>query len=96
MLGGSVSDFEDEGYDVELGPFFTAGVLVLAYGLVRRRGLAIAAGLGAIWVDQRTEFGRDLKRRIRRKMKEQIKAHARPAPAATDGGGEPPRADERT
>ena len=77
MLGESVSNLEDDSYDVELGPFFTAGILVLAYGLVRRRGLAIAAGLGAIWVDQRTELGRDLKRRIRRTMKEQIKAHAR-------------------
>jgi hypothetical protein len=72
-----VTDSESESYDVELGPFFTAGVLVLAYGLVRRRGLAIAAGLGAIWIDQRTEFGRALKRRIRSAMKEQIKAHAR-------------------
>jgi hypothetical protein len=85
MLGRPVTDPEPENYEVELGPFFTAGVIVLAYGLVRRRGLAIAAGLGAIWIDQRTEFGRDLKRRIRRAMKEQIKAHAR------DGEPEAPR-----
>jgi hypothetical protein len=72
-----VTDSEPENYDVELGPFFTGGVVVLAYGLLRRRKLAIATGLGAIWIDQRTEFGRALKRRIRRAMKEQIKAHAR-------------------
>jgi hypothetical protein len=76
-----MSDFERENYDVELGPFFTAGVLVLAYGLVRRKGIAIAIGFGAIWIDQRTELGRGLKKRIRLGMKEQIKAHAR--------GGEP-------
>jgi hypothetical protein len=85
MLGQSVTDSEPETYDVELGPFFTAGVLLLAYGLLRRRKLAIATGLGAIWIDQRTEFGRSLKRRIRRAMKEQIKAHAR------DREGEAPR-----
>jgi hypothetical protein len=86
MLGASVTQPEHENYDVELGPFFTAGVVMLAYGLLRRRKLAVAAGLGAIWVDQRTELGRDLKRRIRSKMKEQIKAHARSAPgeAVTD------------
>jgi hypothetical protein len=80
MLGPSVTEPEHENYDVELGPFFTAGVLVLAYGLLRRKKLAVAAGLGAIWVDQRSEFGRELKRRIRSKMKEQIKAHARSTP----------------
>jgi hypothetical protein len=81
-----VTEPEQESYDVELGPFFTAGVLALAYGLLRRKKLAVAAGFGAIWVDQRTELGRDLKRRIRSKMKEQIKAHARSAPseAASD------------
>lgn len=76
-----MTEIENEKYEVELGPFFTAGVIVVAYGLLRRRKLAVAAGLGAIWVDQRTEFGRGLKRRIRSAMKEQIKAHAR--------GGEP-------
>jgi hypothetical protein len=89
-----MTEIDNEKYEVELGPFFTAGVLVLAYGLLRRRKLAIAAGLGAIWVDQRTELGRSLKRRIRSAMKEQIKAHAR-------GDTEAPReqadyADERT
>jgi hypothetical protein len=80
-----VTDSEPENYDVELGPFFTAGVVVLAYGLLRRRNLAIATGLGAIWIDQRTDFGRGLKRRIRIAMKEKIKAHAR------DGEPEAPR-----
>jgi len=80
-----MTDIENEKHDVELGPFFTAGVLVLAYGLLRRRKLAIATGLGAIWVDQRTEVGRSLKRRIRSAMKEKIKAHAR------DGEREAPR-----
>jgi len=89
MLGRSVTEPEHENYDVELGPFFTAGVLLVAYGLIRRRKLAVVAGLGAIWVDQRSEFGRDLKRRIRSKMKEQIKAHARSAPEATDRDAEP-------
>jgi hypothetical protein len=77
MLGRPVTDSEPESYDVELGPFFTAGVIVLAYGLIRRRRIAIAAGLGGIWIDQRTELGRGVKRRIRRAMKEKIKAHAR-------------------
>ena len=85
MLGRPVTDSEPENYDVELGPFFTAGVLALAYGLLRRRKLAIATGLGAIWIDQRTELGRAVKRRIRSAMKEKIKAHAR------DGEPEPPR-----
>ena len=85
MLGRPVTDTDPENFDVELGPFFTAGVLALAYGLLRRRKLAIATGLGAIWIDQRTEFGRGLKRRIRQAVKEQIKAHAR------DGEPEAPR-----
>ena len=84
---------EQETYDVELGPFFTAGVLVLVYGLLRRRKLAVAAGLGAIWVDQRSELGRGLKRGIRSKMKEQIKAHGRnrSAAAVTDADDQAPR-----
>ena len=93
MLGRSVTEAGQDNYDVELGPFFTAGVLVLAYGLLRRRKLAVAAGLGAIWVDQRTELGRELKRRIRSKMKKQIKAHGRnrsaPAGTGTDDQASP-------
>ena len=81
---GPVTEPENGNYDVELGPFFTAGVLVLAYGLLRRRKLAVAAGLGAIWVDQRTELGRDLKRRIRSKVEDQVKVHARSAPSSDE------------
>jgi hypothetical protein len=76
MLGQSANQSEDESFEVERGPLFTAGVLVLAYGLLRRRRLAIGAGLGATWLDQRTEFGRSLKRPVRAAMKKQIKAHA--------------------
>jgi hypothetical protein len=64
-------------YDVELGPLFTSGIVLLAYGLLRRRPLAVAAGIGAIWLDQRSEFGRSLKRRMRGALKTQVKAHAR-------------------
>jgi len=69
MLGQSVNQSDHEEYDVELGPLFTAGVLVLVYGLLRRRKLAVAGGLGAIWLDQRSEFGRNLKKRVRSAMK---------------------------
>ena len=75
---------ERDGYDVELGPLFTSGVLLVAFGLFRRRALAVVAGLGAIWLDQRSELGRSLKRRVRGAAKEQIKAHARPAPAVDE------------
>jgi hypothetical protein len=85
MLGQSVNQSEDESFEVERGPLFTAGVLVLAYGLLRRRVLAIGAGLGAIWLDQRTEFGRSLKKRVRAAMNKQIKAHAR-SPNSTLSG----------
>ncbi len=51
--------------DVSLGPFFTAGALLVAFGLVRRRKLAVGAGLVSIWLDQRSELGRSLKKRIR-------------------------------
>ena len=40
MIGRPVTESEPESYDVELGPFFTAGVIVLAYGLLRRKKLA--------------------------------------------------------
>lgn len=79
-----MTEIEDEEYEVELGPFFTAGVLVLVYGLLRRRKLAITTGLGAIWVDQRTELGRAVKRRIRNAADERIKAHARSGEAGAD------------
>ena len=47
--------------DIELGPFFASGVILIVYGLKRRRKLAVAAGLAAIWVDQRSELGRGIK-----------------------------------
>ena len=50
---------------VALGPLFTAGVLLLLYGLRRRRPFALALGLGAIWLDQRSALGRELKERVR-------------------------------
>jgi len=50
---------------VELGPLFTAGALLLWHGLLRRRALAGALGVGAIWLDQRSKFGRGLKERVR-------------------------------
>jgi hypothetical protein len=59
---------EPEKYDVELGPFFLAGALLVVYGLFRRRLLAAAAGLAAIWLDQRTELGRSLKKKARDKF----------------------------
>jgi len=54
--------------NVELGPLFASGVVILIYGLLRRRVLAIAAGLGAIWLDQRSELGRSVKERARAKF----------------------------
>jgi hypothetical protein len=56
---------EERRTDVELGPLFTAGAVLLALGLIRRRKTAIAAGLATIWADQRTQLGRDLKARFR-------------------------------
>ena len=62
---GSEEPAEVEKRNVELGPLFTAGVLLLAYGLLRRRALAVAVGVGGIWLDQRSRFGRALKERVR-------------------------------
>ena len=53
--------------DVELGPFFSVGVVLVVYGLIRRRFLLVAAGLASIWVDQRSELGRSIKAKIRAK-----------------------------
>jgi hypothetical protein len=44
-----------------------AGVVLFAYGLVRRSALAAASGLGAIWFDERSEVGRSLKEKARAK-----------------------------
>jgi hypothetical protein len=54
---------------VSLGPFFTLGAVLVLVGLLRRRPLALAAGVGAIWLDQRSKLGQ--------RLKAQIKAHAR-------------------
>jgi hypothetical protein len=72
MIDASVGVPEREDREVELGPFFTAGVLLLVYGLLRRRPLALGAGIGAIWVDQRSELGRNLKRRARSALEKKI------------------------
>ena len=74
----SVSVPEDTQYDVELGPLFATGVIALAYGLFRRKRLLVAFGIGAIWLDQRSEFGRNVKERADAALKARIKTHARP------------------
>jgi hypothetical protein len=76
MLGRSVSLPEDAQYDVELGPLFAVGVIILAYGLLRRKPLPFAVGIGAVWLDQRSGFGRAVKRRANSALKARIKAHA--------------------
>lgn len=68
--------------NVELGPFFTAGALLLVFGLRRRKKLAVAAGLVSIWLDQRSELGRGLKQRIRARSEQLAEAHG-------DQGGHP-------
>jgi hypothetical protein len=45
---------------------FTTGAILVVYGILRRRLLAVAAGLGAIWLDQRSGFGRALKKRVKK------------------------------
>ena len=52
---------------VELGPLFAAGFALTAYGLLRRSPGAVLAGLGAIWLDQRSELGRSLNEKARAK-----------------------------
>ena len=68
--------------DISLGPFFTAGALLLVFGLVRRRKLAVGAGLVSIWLDQRSELGRSLKRRIRDRSEQLAEAHGDRAAAS--------------
>ena len=73
-------DDEPPGLDdagVGLGPLFALGALLLLVGLLRRRPLALAAGVGAIWLDQRSELGQSLKAQFDDSLKAQIKAHAR-------------------
>jgi hypothetical protein len=64
-LQTNVSPDQHEERDVKLGPFFLTGAILVVYGLRRRKKLAVAAGFGAIWLDQRSELGRGLKKRIR-------------------------------
>ena len=59
------------------GPLFALGALLLLVGLLRRRPLVLAAGVGAIWLDQRSELGQSLKAQFDDSLKAQIKAHAR-------------------
>jgi hypothetical protein len=54
-----------EEFDVSLGPLFTLGAVLVLLGVLRRRPLAMVAGLGAIWLDQRSELGRRLKEQVR-------------------------------
>jgi hypothetical protein len=67
---------EAEQTKVELGPLFTAGAVLVAAGILRRRKLALAAGLAAIWADRRTQFGRDLKERFKQRVKAQAQARS--------------------
>jgi hypothetical protein len=62
-----VSASESGKRDIMLGPFFSVGVVLLVWGLIRRRPVLAAAGLGSIWFDQRSELGRSLKEKVRAK-----------------------------
>jgi hypothetical protein len=53
--------------DIELGPLFSVGIVLLLYGLIRRKVVLAAAGLGSIFLDQRSELGRSLKEKVRAK-----------------------------
>ena len=64
---------------VELGPLFTTGAILVGLGVVRRRKLLVAAGLGAIWLDQRSELGRSLKERGRAFSLQVVKDDADPS-----------------
>ena len=68
---------EDTAHDVELGPLFALGVIALVYGLLRKQFLPVAGGIGAIWLDQRSELGRTVKKRADAALKARAKAHAR-------------------
>ena len=51
-------------FDVSLGPLFTLGAVLVLLGVLRRRPLAFVAGVGAIWLDQRSELGRRLREQV--------------------------------
>jgi hypothetical protein len=60
-----VSGTESDKRTVELGPLFSVGIVLLVYGLLRRKVVLSAAGLGSIFLDQRSELGRSLKEKVR-------------------------------
>ena len=62
--------------EVSLGPLFTLGAVLLIYGFLRRRPLVMAAGIASVWLDQRSELGQSLKKRVRGTVEAQIKARA--------------------
>lgn len=77
---------ESDERDINLGPFFSLGVLLVVFGLRRRKKLAVVAGLGSIWVDQRSSFGRSLTERIKNRGVQMAEAQAERASAATPVG----------
>jgi hypothetical protein len=56
---------ESDKRKIELGPLFSVGIVLLVYGLIRRKVVLAAAGLGSIFLDQRSELGRSLKEKVR-------------------------------
>ena len=54
----------DERNDVVLGPLFTLGTAAVAFGLARRAWKLAAVGAVAMWADERTAFGRRLKKAL--------------------------------
>jgi hypothetical protein len=58
---------ESDKRKIELGPLFSVGIVLLVYGLIRRKVVLAAAGLGSIFLDQRSELGRSLKEKARAK-----------------------------
>ena len=69
---------------IKLGPLATLGGLLVVAGIVRRRKLALAAGLGAIWLDQRSSSGRALKDLFKDTLKSQVKSDQREAQYSAD------------
>ena len=65
---------DPESGDIELGPFFTAGVVLILVGLRRRRPLPIALGVASILFEQKTEPGRALRRSIRQAVEKHTPA----------------------
>jgi hypothetical protein len=58
---------ESDKRKIELGPLFSVGIVLLVYGLIRRKVVLAAAGLGSIFLDQRSELGHSLKEKARAK-----------------------------